>query len=311
MNNNVEIIISDKWKNELLLAYSKNSINYNPIIDIFTPSVDLKLKENKEFILNKKFYKNYLITSSKPLKNVENGINKKSITIVKQKDGKIIRRYWVKKINNKEIVVKEHTEARWYKKIFDLKSKEIKDAKNIRKTGVKTPELVARLRIKDKGIIISAYEKTDFVPIIKIYNKSLNKEKKELIKKIRNIGLKLIKANALPSIFRSNEILVSKTNSIEFMLTDTAIGFYPISRNKLFLFEELKINNYRIKELKKVKDNPKELLKFWNKLPKNIKYNVNLRLLESVLSEIKEGKKKNIEDIRKDIKYLEKELFIN
>ncbi len=302
----VEILINKKFEKQLLkwrhqkmnyLKSNKILKEYNPLIDIFSTSKN-------------KFTKNYFITKSKSVPMIENGENKSSFTVVKNKDGKVIRRYWVKSIYSKEIFVKEHTEAQWHKRIYDLKSKEIVDALKIKKLNIKTPEFIARIRIPKQGVIISAFEKTDFVPITKLIKLVSKNEREKLLNKTKQLGIKLIKANALPSVFRSNEILISKTTPRKFMLTDTAIGMYPISRNKLFLLKELESNKkILLPDWKQIENNYKEFSKYWNKLPKKVRKTVQLNILDSILNEIKTGKKDNIETIRQNINLLVHKIF--
>ena len=318
----LEVSISKKWENQIVeiskttQTHLKNKgilTQYNSLWDIFCPSESASVKEELKQEIENKIRKKYWITDSTILPNVEDGEDRESFTLVRRKDGKIIRRYWIKKFGGKEIVIKEHVEAKWSRKIYDLKSDEVEDALILRKLGVKTPEFIARLKVPKRGILISAYERAlGFTPVTKLIKSLSPKEKQKLIKNIHRMGKTLIEANALPSIFRSNEILVSEKNQTEFLLTDTAIGMAPISRNKLFLLEALNFD----KTIKRpnwdlVHEDTRKFLRYWNILPKETRKIIQTNYIESVLDEITTGQKANIAQIRERVNELIIQLFPN
>lgn len=316
-----DITISKKWENKMLNEYKKvneyliktnNSKIYNPLIDVLFHSNEKYKNVFDELNKKNKISKKYFITPSKNLPNVENGKNKNSLTIVNYSNGTLIRKYWIKKLDNINIVVKDPFESRFLQKLYDLKTKEAKDAIKIKKLGIKTPEFVINLKIPKNKITISAYEQIkNYLPATTLFKSLSKKEKKELLKKIEKLGKKLINAGLLPSIFRSNEILVNKKNLNDFMLTDTATGFSPISRNKVLILEELK-SNPKIKKpnWKKIQNNTLEFSKYWKKIPKNIQKKIQYKSLKNVLNEIKTGKKDNLDKIKSRINILLEDLAL-
>jgi hypothetical protein len=316
----IEVTISKKWEKQIVEESNKTNFDlttcefcdqYNSLWDIFCPAESPSFHEELKQEIENKIRKKYLITNSSPLPNVKNGIEKESFTLVRDKKGRIIRRYWIKHFFGKDLVAKEHVEAKWLRRLYDVKSKEAEDALKLRKLGVQTPDFVARLKVPKRGILISAYERVQgFIPATILIQSLSETEKEELLNDVKKLGVNLIDGNALPSIFRSHEILVSKNSPREFVLTDTAIGMAPISRNKILLLEELEFDkNLPKPNWDDIHEDTRKFLRYWNSLPMNTRRKIQLNYLQNVLDEIKLGEQEDIEEIRVRINNLVVKLF--
>lgn len=184
-------------------------------------------------------------TASEPLKGVKGAKEHQSFSVIKnQNTGKTIRVYWIKDYRpygGDRLVVKAHKE----KVIIRVKDHEAEDAlRQSEELGINTPEFIVRIIEPEKGWMLSVSKEIP-EPTVKAEellqsDKTPLYVKREILRSVENMGIKLIKAGLLPTILRAGHILVTKTSPRRFYLTDNAAGFMPITRNRIILLKYLR-----------------------------------------------------------------------
>lgn len=259
------------------------------------------------------------VTKSDAVSTVRGAISKGSHSVHRDPDsGAMRRKYWFKDIRTEAGTIPVFVKDMREQASFALKNREAEDAiEQSKRVGLNVPELMLKVEMpKRKGSssrrLISVTKKIEgAIPADTFWNsKATNREKQETLQEIRDICNRLAEEDLLPTFLRSGQILVSETRPRRIFFADTGSGFQALTRNRVFLLEELRARpKLRRPDWDVVHNDSVALERYFMSLPKDVRMSVYRRKIDHLIRDIKSGEKEGLSFLRNRQRELIARLF--
>jgi len=195
--------------------------------------------------------------------------------------------------------------------------------KQVKVARINVPQFIIQIEMPlqgepDKKRLISVNKKLEnVISVDKLLTSDISeKEKEEIFLTVKTTFNKLIEADLMPAFARAGHVLLTKEKPRQYYYVDMGTKFTLLTRNRLFLLEELASPHSKIHEKvdwDKITKTTETFAEYYQSLPKEARKSIQKRKLDNLLSDIqrKPNERGGLSQMRKKQNRLIIELFPN